>query len=152
MGFLVQIIQYQDANHRGQVIQLWETVFAYQAPHNDPALTIDKKLLNKDKLFFVAEADGVVFGTAMAGFDGHRGWLYAIAVRPDVRKLGVGSALVRHAEQALAEKGCCKVNLQIVTSNQTTIGFYEKLGYQVEPRISMGKLLDSEFPKTLLNN
>jgi ribosomal protein S18 acetylase RimI-like enzyme len=152
MEFLVQIIQYQDANHRGQVIQLWDMIFAYQAPHNDPALTIDKKLLKKDELFFVAEADGVVFGTAMAGYDGHRGWLYVIAVHPDSRSMGIGSALVKHAEQALAEKGCCKVNLQILSSNQTTSGFYEKLGYQVEPRISMGKLLDNKLPKTLLDN
>ena len=141
MELLVQFIQYQDADHRAQVIQLWELVFAYQAPHNDPALTIDKKLLNKDELFFVAEADGVVFGTAMAGYDGHRGWLYAIAVHPHHRNRGLGRDLVNHAEQALAKLGCLKVNLQIVASNQATTKFYEKLGYQSEPRISMGKLL-----------
>ena len=90
-----------------------------------------------------------VMGTAMAGFDGHRGWLCAIAVHPDDRKRGVGSALVKHAEQALAEKGCCKINLQILTSNQTASGFYEKLAYLVEPRISMGKRLDNSLPKTL---
>jgi hypothetical protein len=55
-------------------------------------------------------------------------------------------------DTVMGTAGCCKVNLQIVTSNQTTIGFYEKLGYQVEPRISMGKLLDNKFPKTLLND
>ena len=141
MEFLLQIIQYQDANHRGQVIQLWEEVFAYQTPHNDPALTIDKKLLAKDELFFVAEADGIVLGTAMAGYDGHRGWLYAIAVHPHHRNRGVGRDLVNHSEQALAKLGCLKINLQIVASNQATTGFYEKLGYQIEPRISMGKLL-----------
>ena len=148
----MQIHPYEDSVHRVQVIQLWELVFAYTAAHNDPAFTIDQKLCAKDGLFFVATREDTVMGTAMAGFDGHRGWLYAIAVRPDVRKCGVGSALVKHAEQALAEKGCCKVNLQIVTSNQTTIGFYEMLGYQVEPRISMGKLLDNKLPKTLLDN
>lgn len=148
----MQIHPYEDSVHRVQVIQLWELVFAYTAAHNDPAFTIDQKLCAKDGLFFVATREDTVMGTAMAGFDGHRGWLYAIAVRPDVRKWGVGSALVRHAEQALAEKGCCKVNLQIVTSNQTTIGFYEKLGYQVEPRISMGKLLNNKLAKTLSND
>jgi ribosomal protein S18 acetylase RimI-like enzyme len=148
----MQIHPYVDSVHRAQVIQLWEIVFAYTAAHNDPAFTIDQKLCAKDGLFFVATREDTVMGTAMAGFDGHRGWLYAIAVRPDVRKWGVGSKLVRHAEQALAEKGCCKVNLQIVTSNQTPIVFYEKLGYQVEPRISMGKLLDNKFPKIFLKD
>jgi ribosomal protein S18 acetylase RimI-like enzyme len=137
----MQIHPYEDSDHRLQVIQLWELVFAYTAAHNDPAFTIDQKLCVKDGLFFVASREERVIGTAMAGFDGHRGWLYAIAVHPDSRSMGIGSALVKYAEQALAEKGCCKVNLQFVTSNQTTIGFYEKLGYQVEPRISMGKLL-----------
>jgi ribosomal protein S18 acetylase RimI-like enzyme len=143
MELLVQVIQYQDADHRRQVIQLWEKVFGYQAPHNDPALTIDKKLLKKDELFFVAEADGIVFGTAMAGYDGHRGWLYAIAVHPHHRNRGLGRDLVNHSEQALAKLGCLKVNLQIVASNQAITEFYEKLGYQIEPRISMGKLLGS---------
>lgn len=145
----MQIHQYKDSVHRLQVIQLWELVFAYTAAHNDPAFTIDQKWRAKDGLFFVATREETVMGTAMAGFDGHRGWLYAIAVHPDDRKRGVGSALVKHAEQALAEKGCCKINLQIVTSNQTASGFYEKLGYLVEPRISMGKRLDNSLPKTL---
>ena len=83
-------------------------------------------------------------GTAMAGFDGHRGWLYAIAVHPEFRHRGIGRDLVHHAEQALEALGCLKVNLQIVSSNQATSEFYEKLGYQVEPRISMGKLLGNE--------
>ena len=139
----MQIIQYQDADHRAQVIHLWESVCAYQAPHNDPALTSDKKLLTKDALFFVAEADGVVFGTVMAGYDGHRRWLYAITVHPHYRNRGLGRDLVNHSEQALAKLGCLKVNLQIVASNQATTEFYEKLGYQIEPRISMGKLLGS---------
>ena len=135
------IDQYKDSIHRLQVIQLWELVFAYTAAHNDPAFTIDQKLRAKDGLFFVATREDTVMGTAMAGFNGHRGWLYAIAVHPDSRSMGIGGALVRHTEQALAEKGCCKVNLQILTSNYITSGFYKKLGYQVEPRISMGKLL-----------
>jgi ribosomal protein S18 acetylase RimI-like enzyme len=69
--------------------------------------------------------------------------LYAIAVHPHHRNRGLGCDLVNHAEQALSKLGCLKVNLQIVASNQATTEFYEKLGYQIEPRISMGKLLRS---------
>jgi ribosomal protein S18 acetylase RimI-like enzyme len=77
----------------------------------------------------------------MAGYDGHRGWLYAIAVHPDWRRSGLGSRLVRHAERALAGLGCMKINLQLLATNSATVDFYESIGYVVEPRVSMGKVL-----------
>ncbi|MBX3643032.1 MAG: GNAT family acetyltransferase [Rubrivivax sp.] len=132
--------EYNDAADRQQVIALWRTVFGYETAHNDPALAIAKKLRAHDHLFFVADDQGRLAGTAMAGYDGHRGWLYAIAVHPDCRRTGLGSRLVRHAEQALASLGCMKINLQLLASNEATAAFYKSLGYTVEPRISMGKV------------
>lgn len=132
--------EYNDAADREQVIALWRTVFGYETAHNDPALAIAKKLRAHDHLFFVADDQGRLAGTAMAGYDGHRGWLYAIAVHPDCRRTGLGSRLVRHAEQALASLGCMKINLQLLASNEATAAFYKSLGYTVEPRISMGKV------------
>ena len=77
----------------------------------------------------------------MAGYDGHRGWLYAIAVHPDWRRSGLGSRLVRHAERALAGLGCMNINLQLLATNSATVDFYESIGYVVEPRVSMGTVL-----------
>jgi ribosomal protein S18 acetylase RimI-like enzyme len=94
-------------------------------------------------LFFVAVLESAVVGTVMGGYDGHRGWVYSLAVQPQLRRHGVGSALVRHLEQALAGRGCMKINLQVRTSNAGVVAFYEKLGYAVEPIISMGKRLYS---------
>lgn len=133
------LINYADDQHRDQVIQLWETVFGYETAHNTPSLAIDKKLAVDDGLFFVALVEGAVVGTVMAGYDGHRGWLYAVAVHPSQRKNGLGAALVGFAEQALITRGCMKINLQIISSNEAVMGFYQSLGYAVEPRISMGK-------------
>jgi ribosomal protein S18 acetylase RimI-like enzyme len=82
----------------------------------------------------------------MAGYDGHRGWLYAIAVHPECRRTGLGSLLVRHAERALASIGCMKINLQLLATNEATAAFYRSLGYAVEPRISMGKVLHENVP------
>jgi ribosomal protein S18 acetylase RimI-like enzyme len=82
----------------------------------------------------------------MAGYDGHRGWIYSVAVHPSYRNQGIGSALVSYAERALASKGCMKVNLQILQSNKSTSVFYESLGYAVEPRVSMGKLIHENIP------
>lgn len=135
------ILVYDDTVHRAQVITLWEQVFGYDAPHNEPSLALDRKLAVKDDLLFIALVDGTVVGTIMAGYDGHRGWLYSLAVLPTHRHAGLGSALVEHAEHALRALGCLKLNLQVTQTNAAVVAFYETLGYSTEPRISMGKRL-----------
>jgi ribosomal protein S18 acetylase RimI-like enzyme len=132
---------YSDSAHRAEVIALWKSVLGYDAPHNEPGLTIDKKIATDDKLFFVATNGEQLIGTVMAGYDGHRGWIYSVAVAPEQRRRGVGSQLVRHAELALTRKGCVKINLQIMEGNESVTAFYESLGFSVEKRISMGKRL-----------
>jgi ribosomal protein S18 acetylase RimI-like enzyme len=131
---------YEDADELA-VIALWNEVLPDAAPHNDPATTIRKKLAVEHELFFVCVSDATVVGTVMGGYDGHRGWVYAVAVRPACRRRGIGAALVRRLEAALSERGCLKVNLQVRSSNAEVIAFYERLGYSVEERISMGKRL-----------
>lgn len=138
---------YRDRQHRAQVAALWQQAFGYDTPHNRPELAIDKKLAVDDGLFFVATDKTAVIGTLMAGYDGHRGWLYSVAVHPDYRRQGLGASLVRHGEQALIALGCLKINLQINLGNDTVVGFYEALGYGVEPRISMGKKIAQNLPK-----
>lgn len=123
------------------VIDLWRAVSLSSAPHNDPAMALRKKLAVDRDLLFVAEIDGSLVGTVMGGYDGHRGWVYAVAVHTDHRRRGVGSALMRRVEAALADRGCLKVNLQVMASNPGAVAFYEKLGYSVEERVSMGKRL-----------
>ncbi len=131
---------YDDTQHRAAVIALWRDVFNYPTAHNRPELALARKLA-VDDLLFVAVAEGTVVGTTMAGYDGHRGWLYSVAVHPAWQKRGLGAALVRHAEAALTALGCMKINLQITAGNDAVAGFYERLGYAVEPRISMGKVI-----------
>lgn len=137
------IIPYSNEVHRLDVVKLWETVFAYQEAHNQPGLSIDKKLAVNDGLFFVSLEGLDVVGTVLAGYDGHRGWLYSVAVHPSHRGKGIGEGLVRHAERALFERGCVKINLQIRGGNEQVAGFYEGLGYVVETRVSLGKLASS---------
>ena len=136
----MDIRPYDDADEAA-VIALWNEVLPDAAPHNDPATAIRNKLAVERDLFFVAAEGGAVVGTVLGGYDGHRGWVYSLAVGPQCRRRGVGSALVRRLEQALAARGCLKVNLQVRSSNARVVAFYEKLGYAVEPRVSMGKRL-----------
>src|SRR5271166_4354679 len=92
-----EIIQQFDVrSHRDQLVELWQQVFGYASAHNAPQFVIEKKLAVGDGLLFVAVAEGKVVGSIMAGYDGHRGWIYSLAVLPGRRMRGLGSRLVRH--------------------------------------------------------
>jgi len=95
-----------------------------------------------DDLIIVAESEGELIGACMAGYDGHRGWLYAVAVAPSHRRKGIGEKLVKFAMQALKQLGCIKVNLQIRSTNTEVAAFYKSLGFSVEDRLSMGRFID----------
>jgi ribosomal protein S18 acetylase RimI-like enzyme len=123
------------------VVALWASVFAYPAHHNDPATVIRHKLAVQRELFFVAVEGDALLGTVMGGYDGHRGWIYSLAVHPEARRRGVGTALMRHVEGELARRGCPKINLQVLASNADVVAFYRTLGYAIEERVSMGKVL-----------
>ena len=131
---------YHDADELS-LVALWAAVLPPNAPHNDPATSLRKKLAADRELLLVAEASGEVAGAVMGGYDGHRGWVYSLAVRPDRRRRGIGTALVRRMETMLAELGCLKVNLQVRTSNAGVVEFYERLGFRVEEILSLGKRL-----------
>ena len=129
------------AQHFTGVAALWEEVFPGDPPWNRAAVAIPEKLAVQPELFLVAEQDGAVVGTAMGGYDGHRGWLYTIAVKPDRQGRGIGSLLLGEAERRLQAMGCGKVNLQIRAGNEAVAAFYRRHGYDVEQRVSMGKRL-----------
>ncbi|WP_250483167.1 GNAT family acetyltransferase [Caballeronia sp. GaOx3] len=139
------IIRTFDAGDRDAVIALWRDVFPEYAdasrPQRDPALSIVNKMKMQPELFFVGAVDGEVIGTVMAGYDGHRGWVYSLAVTPSLRGRGHGRALMMHAEAVLTKLGCPKVNLQILSVKTELRGFYEKLGYRMDEVVSLGKRL-----------
>jgi ribosomal protein S18 acetylase RimI-like enzyme len=136
----MDIRPYQEADEAA-VIALWRQFLPDTAPHNEPGQVLRKKRAFERDLLFVAAVEGIVVGTVMGGHDGHRGWVYSLTVRPEYRRAGIGTALVSRLERALAERGCLKVNLQVRTSNSAVVGFYERRGYAVEERVSMGKRL-----------
>ena len=139
-NFMIDIRPYR-MDDELEVIQLWKKVFPETPLHNDPLRDIQSKLKIQPGLFLVAENDRLLVGTAMAGYDGHRGWIYYLAVDPAYRRNGIGTALMKKAEGLLAQMSCPKLNLQIRADNSDLQAFYEKLGYSVEERISMGKKL-----------
>jgi ribosomal protein S18 acetylase RimI-like enzyme len=136
----IVIRPYAESDEAG-VIGLWREVFPDSPPWNDPKADIQRKLGCQRQLFLVGVGDGQVVGTVMAGFDGHRGWVHLVAVAPACRQRGIGRAMMVEAEKGLRQIGCTKINLQVRASNQSVVAFYEKLGYAVEERVSMGKRL-----------
>ena len=134
---------------RAAVRALWNRVFPDDPPWNAPDVMMDTKSKVQPELFFVAQAPVAlataeapeIVGTVLAGFDGVRGWIYHLAVAPELRRRGLATQLVRAAEAAVQRLGCAKINLQVRASNQEVIAFYRRLGYQVEDRVSMGRRL-----------
>ncbi len=136
----MNIRKFQDSD-QSSLIELWKTVFPDDPPHNEPSIVIEAKLA-VDDLIFVAEHEGKLVGACMAGYDGHRGWLYAVAVLNEQRCCGTGASLVKYAIQSLKEIGCIKVNLQIRSSNTEVAAFYKALGFTTEDRLSMGAFIE----------
>ena len=131
------------ASDQDKIIDLWQTVFPDALPHNDPLLDIHRKQAIQPELFLVACDGESVVGTCMGGFDGHRGWVYFVAVQPEFRRQGIASGLMHQLEARLLNLGCPKLNLQVRDTAPEAVLFYEYLGYSVEKRTSMGKILNA---------
>ena len=120
------------------VIELWRRCDLLRS-WNDPRLDVRRKLKENDGLFLVGEIDGQIMASVMAGWDGHRGWLYLVGVDPAHRRQGHARAIVSEMEKILHERGCRKINLQVRDTNQQVIEFYKRIGYAIDPVLSMGK-------------
>ncbi len=122
------------------VVALWEAC-GLTRPWNDPRRDIERKLAVQPELFLVGERDDEVVATAMAGYDGHRGWVYYVAVAPGLQRSGVGRELMTEVEGRLLALGCPKVNIQIRSDNGPASSFYARLGYAPDGATGMGKRL-----------
>ena len=131
---------YREGDEAG-VTALWTACFPDDRPWNTPREVIRRKLGVQRELFLVAVIDERIVAAVIAGYDGHRGWIHRLAVAPDVRRRGLGRRIMEQAEMRLRERGCPKVNLQVLASNREVVVFYERLGFTVEDRVSMGKRL-----------
>ena len=136
----MKIRNYTDTDYN-YIISIWQTVLPDTKPHNKPQTSLEKKLKSNDGLLLLAEEDNKIIGTAMGGYDGHRGWIYSVAVLPDYRRKGIARKLLKELERKLTELGCLKVNLQVRATNSDVILFYKKCGFEIEEIISMGKRL-----------
>jgi ribosomal protein S18 acetylase RimI-like enzyme len=129
------------ANDKTDVVALWWTCDLVVST-NDPAadFRFAKAGPTSDVLVAVDE-QGAIVGSVMVGHDGHRGWLYYVAAHPDWRGKGVGRRMVEAAEDWLRERGVAKAQLLVRDTNTRVVSFYERLGFEVAPRVVMSRWL-----------
>jgi len=139
MRLTVRSARLQDED---EVIGLWRACNLV-ASHNDPATDFRFARAGASSDVLIAEDEGGrIVGSVMVGHDGHRGWLYYLASAEKLRGRGAGRAMVEAAEEWLRLRGVHKVQLLVRETNITVIPFYERVGYEVTPRVLMSKWLE----------
>lgn len=120
-----------DDDRADEVVALWHTA-GLTRPRNDPEADLRRALAGPSSTVLGVVEEGELVGTAMVGHDGHRGWIYYLAVRNAARRRGLGAALVGACERWLLDRDVPKVNLMIRGDNTTAGQFYDALGYATD--------------------
>lgn len=124
-----------------KVVELWKNSGLVLRP-GDELEGIKLKLERDSDLFLIAEEDHEIVGVVMGAWDGRRGWINHLAVKPDHQRRGIGISLIQELEKRLTQKGARKVNAQIYRSNAKSIEFFKSAGYEVHSDLVMvGKFL-----------
>ena len=123
------------------VRDLWQTAGLNLRP-GDELEDVRLKLQRDPDLFLVGEQDDKIVGTVIGGWDGRRGWIYHLAVKPEHQRKGIGADLVHEVEKRLIAKGAKKVNAQVYKWNEKSSEFFKSIGYETQPDLIMiGKQL-----------
>ena len=124
-----------------ELVELWQEC-GLVAPHNNPHKDIQRKLKHGRDLFLVGRINNELVATVMGGYDGHRGWVNYLGVKPSSQRQGYGAMIIDALEARLRDAGCAKINLQVRSSNQPVIEFYHSLGFVDDDVVSLGKRLE----------
>ena len=120
---------------------LWQVAGLILRP-GDELEDVKLKLQRDPDLFLVAEQVDEIVGSVIGGWDGRRGWIYHLAVKPEHQRKGIGVGLVREVERRLVTKGAKKVNAQVYKWNERSSEFFRAIGYETQPDLIMiGKQL-----------
>jgi ribosomal protein S18 acetylase RimI-like enzyme len=123
------------------VIALWQRC-GLTRPWNDPASDIVLARRNPNATVLVGREGAAIVATAMVGHDGHRGWVYYVAVDPDRRNKGFGRAMMDAAEAWLRLADVPKLQLLVRRENLKAGAFYQSIGYEEADTIVFAKWID----------
>ncbi len=127
------------------VVTLWERC-GLTRPWNEPAADIALARRGANATILVGRLGGAIAATALVGHDGHRGWVYYVAVDPSHQKKSLGRIIMSAAEDWLREAGIAKMMLLVRPENTAVRAFYESIGYGEQPRVIFAKWLDGREP------
>ena len=114
---------------QNDLVELW-SVCGLLRPWNDPLEDIHLCVTAPSSELVVADSAGRLIGSAMLGHDGHRGWVYYLAVHPNWQRNGIGRSLMSYAEGWMDQRQVPKIQAMIRADNLPVRGFYKRLGYQ----------------------
>jgi ribosomal protein S18 acetylase RimI-like enzyme len=124
----------------GAVIALWEAC-GLTRPWNDPAVDFARAVAGPASAVLLLREGGALAASVMVGFDGHRGWVYYLAVAPERRRAGLGRVMMDAAEAWLRARGAPKIQLMVRADNEAALGFYESLGLDRQQVVTLGRFL-----------
>jgi ribosomal protein S18 acetylase RimI-like enzyme len=127
------------------VIALWQRC-GLTRPWNDPAADIALARKGPNAAMLVGRDGRGIAASVLVGHDGHRGWVYYVAVDPDNRHKGYGRVIMDAAEDWLRVRGIEKLQLMVRPDNSQVQAFYQSLGYVEQERIVYAKWLDGREP------
>jgi len=122
------------------VIALWEAC-GLTRPWNEPAADFARAIAGPASAVLVLREGDALAASVMVGFDGHRGWVYYLAVAPERRRAGLGRAMMDAAEAWLRARGAPKIQLMVREDNEAALGFYEGLGLERQKVVTLGRFL-----------
>ena len=128
------------SSQRDAAIALWHQA-GLVMPWNDPVADLERALAGPSSAVLAAGDGDVLLAAAMVGHDGHRGWVYYLAVSPGARGRGLGRAMMDACERWLTDRGVPKLNLMVRSGNEAVLGFYEALGYGRDEVVVMSRRL-----------
>ena len=129
------------------VIALWQAS-GLTRPWNDPAADIAQARRGPSSTVLVGRDRDAIVATAMVGHDGHRGWVYYVAVDPDSQGKGLGRTMMASVEDWLRQAGVLKLQLLVRRENAKATAFYQTLGYEESTSVMLAKWLDGRAPTT----
>jgi ribosomal protein S18 acetylase RimI-like enzyme len=121
-------------------IALWREA-GLVVPWNDPVADLERALAGPSSAVLAGTVEGSLVATAVVGHDGHRGWVYYLAVARGAQGRGCGRAMMDACERWLADRGVPKLNLMVRANNEAVLGFYEALGYSRDEVVVMSRRL-----------
>lgn len=125
------------------VIALWEAC-GLTRPWNDPAADFARAIAGPASAVLLLREGDYLAASVMVGFDGHRGWVYYLAVAPERRRAGLGRTMMDAAEAWLRGRGAPKIQLMVREDNEAALGFYESLGLERQKVVTLGRFLPEQ--------